>query len=115
MESPELERSEVHVPDSVVDLLEPHVFPGTDDRDVDPLRVPAYPAVGADVAHLEAIGVFERRESARHLARRGRVDTRRGLLLEGFVGSFMIELLAKAVELPLLRWQVAGRGLWPRP
>jgi len=37
----ELERSEVNVPDSVVDLLEPYVLADAHDRDIDPVAFPA--------------------------------------------------------------------------
>ncbi len=67
-EASKLERSEVHVPDAVVDFLQTHVFADADGGDVDPPSIPADAAVGADVAHFEPIGVFQRREFLGHLA-----------------------------------------------
>ena len=55
----ELERAKVDVPDTVIDLLEPHVFSGAHDADVDPIMLPADAAVEAHVAHLEVAGVVE--------------------------------------------------------
>ena len=36
----EFERAKVDVPDTVIDLLEPHVLPGAHDADVDPIPLP---------------------------------------------------------------------------
>lgn len=55
----ELERSEVDVPDAVIDFLQADVFADADGGNVDPLGVPADAAVGADVAGLEAIRILE--------------------------------------------------------
>ena len=68
-EPTELERSEVHVPDSVVDFLQPHVFADADGGDVDPSSIPANAAVGTDVANFKAVGIYQRREFVGHLAR----------------------------------------------
>src|SRR2546422_8850011 len=67
-QAPELERPEVHVPDSVIDLFEPYVFADADGGDVDPSPVPANAAIGAHVAHLEAIGIHQRRQPVGHLS-----------------------------------------------
>jgi hypothetical protein len=52
-------RSEIDIPDAVVDLFKADVLANAGRRDVDPLAVLPYAAVGADIAYLEAIGVFE--------------------------------------------------------
>ena len=52
----EFERAKVDVPDTVIDLLEPHVLPGAHDADVDPIPLPADAPVEAHVAHLEVPG-----------------------------------------------------------
>ena len=56
----EAQGPEVDGPDAVVDLLEADVRAHADRGDVDPAVIPANAAVRADVAHLEAIGIFER-------------------------------------------------------
>ena len=57
--SAELQRAEVYVPDSIVNLLQAHVLAHPHDRDVHPAAVPPNPAVGAHVADLEPVGVLE--------------------------------------------------------
>jgi len=54
-ETTQLEGSEVDIPNTVIEL---HVVAGTDGRDIDPVVFPTDTAVGADVTHLETIGVF---------------------------------------------------------
>src|SRR3990170_2909309 len=71
VQASELQWPEVDAPDAVVDLLQPHVLADAHAGDVDPgALLPANAAVGAHVAHLESIGVLERRELRRHLPRR---------------------------------------------
>src|SRR5258705_999143 len=101
---------EVHIPDAVVDLLEADILAHAHRGDVDPAAIPPNAAVGADVAHLEAIGIFERGEPAWHGPRRRVVARGGGLLIERLVGALVIEFLAKAVEPALLRAEAAGRG-----
>ena len=57
-ETTELEWTEVDIPNSVVDLFQGHVVAGTDSGNIDPVLFPTDTAVGADVTHLETIGVF---------------------------------------------------------
>ena len=54
-ETTELERPEVDIPDSVVDLFQAYVVAGTDGGDIDPVVFPTDAAVGADVTHLDAV------------------------------------------------------------
>ena len=56
VQAAELERSEVDVPETVIDFLEANLFAGTGDGDVEPVTAPANAAVGADVADFEAVG-----------------------------------------------------------
>src|SRR5439155_3400156 len=55
VQAAQLQRPEVHVPDPVVDFLQPDVLANTDDRHVHPATIPPYPPVGADVPDLEAV------------------------------------------------------------
>ena len=55
--TPELHDAEVDVPQAVIDGLQAQVLADESAADVDPLLSPADAAVGADVAHLKAIGV----------------------------------------------------------
>ena len=48
------------MPDAIVDVLEAAIFPDAGDGNVDPLTVLTDATVGADVAHLEAVGILER-------------------------------------------------------
>ena len=64
----QLERTEVDVPEAVINLFEAHVLAGADDGNIDPVGVPADPAVGADVTELKAVGIFERRQFGGHFA-----------------------------------------------
>ena len=58
----EFERAKVDVPDTVIDLLEPHILSGAHDADVDPIPLPTDAPVEAHVAHLEVAGVVEWRQ-----------------------------------------------------
>lgn len=88
----ELERAEEEVPDAVVDFFEADVLTGADDGDVDPMVVPADTAVGADVADLEAVWIFERWKFLGHGARGGLIDGHRSFLVEGFVRTDLVKL-----------------------
>ena len=101
----------IDIPDASIDFFEADILASTGNRDVDPLGVPANPTVGADVAHLEAIGIFEGRQLVRHLAGGGLVDRPRRLLVQGLMRALVIELLAEAIELALLGREAAGRRL----
>src|SRR2546426_2269369 len=104
----EPQRPKVDGPDAVVDLLKADVFADADSGHVHPPAVPPNAAVGAHVAHLEAIGVLERRQPVGHWPRRRGVVRCRGLLVERLVRPLVVELLAKDVEAPLLSDQAAG-------
>ena len=66
VQAAELQRSEIDVPEAVIDVLQPDIFAGTDAGDVDPVAAPADTAVGADLADFEAVRVFERWQALRH-------------------------------------------------
>src|SRR6266849_5169825 len=114
VQTAELQRAKVDGPDAVVDFLETDVFADADRGHVDPSPIPPNAPVGADVAHFEAVGVVERRQPVRHLARCRDVACRRRLLIECLVRPLVVELLAKDIEAPLLSREAAGcraRGL----
>ena len=58
-QSAKLERSEVDVPDLVVDLFEADVLADTTSADGDRMAVPFEAAVGADVADFEVGRIFQ--------------------------------------------------------
>lgn len=60
VEPSQAHRAEVDIPDSIIDLLEAYVLANAGDRDIDPLAVPADAAIGADVALLVVVRVFQR-------------------------------------------------------
>src|SRR5439155_7752127 len=91
------------------DFLRPDVLADAEDRHVHPATMPPDPPVGADVPDPEAVRVLERRQPVGHRPRRGRVTRGRRLLVERLVRALVIELLAKDVELALLRRQTPGR------
>jgi hypothetical protein len=103
------ELAEEDIPDSVVDLLHADVFTSTTDADVYPCVVPANAAVSTDKAFLEAIWIFQRRNTAGHGARRWRIAARRCLLVECLMRSEIVELGFEPIELALLRCQVPCR------
>ena len=60
IQSSEVEGSNVHVPEAVVDIFKTDVFLGKDVADLDPVGDPLDPAVLADEADLEGGRVRER-------------------------------------------------------
>jgi hypothetical protein len=90
--------TEEYVPIPVVDLLKADVITRTGDRNLNPIMVPADSTVGADVAYLEAIGIYERRDLFGNGAERRGIDRSRGQHIEGFMGLFIIEDLIEAVK-----------------
>src|SRR5437867_10257248 len=87
----EPQRPKVDGPDAVVDLLKADVFADADSGHVHPPAVPPNAAVGAHVAHLEAIGVLERRQPVGHWPSRRGVEGARGLLASAFCGPLVVE------------------------
>src|SRR2546425_1309937 len=57
VQTAKLKWPEVHVPDAVVDFLKANVLADAHGGDVDPAALPTDAAVGADVAHFEAIRI----------------------------------------------------------
>jgi hypothetical protein len=109
--SSELDRSEVYVPESVVDFLETDVLAGESVGYADPIRLPPDAAVLADEPDFEVAGLFDSRKLPRVLPRRRAVGRRRRLLPEPFVGSFFVVLAPELVESLLLGVEVApGRS-----
>ncbi len=99
---PECEGSTVDIPDAVVDFLEADIFPGTGDGDVDPATVPPEATVGADIAHLEAVGILEGWQFVGHRPGGRCIAGGRGAPVERLMRALMVELLADVVELLLL-------------
>jgi len=66
-------------------------------------------AIAADAADEEVGRVVVGLDPPGHRAQRCLVDLRRPLHVQCFVGTVFVELLAEAVQLPLLGWQAAGR------
>jgi len=67
MEPAELKGAEVDVPETIIDLFKPDILPSTDTGDIDPVGIPAYAAVGGDLADLETVRVFQWRQFCGHL------------------------------------------------
>lgn len=65
MESAQAKRAEVDVPFAVIDLDEPDILLAQGLADVDPLLVPADPAVAADAADLVMTGILQRGQAGR--------------------------------------------------
>jgi hypothetical protein len=107
--SPELEGAEGDVPDPIIDVLEADIAPGASDGDVDPLAVPLYAPGGADVAHLEAVGIVKRWPFIGHLPGGGFVTCCGCAHVERLVRPLMVALVAAVVALLLLGVQ-AGAG-----
>jgi len=61
----ELERSEVYLPDAVVDLFESDILAGERVGDADPVMFPADAAVATDEPDFEVTGILERRKRSR--------------------------------------------------
>ena len=61
-EAAEFQWPKIHVPNSVVDLLQADILAGAGNADVDPGTVPADAAVVADIASFEMCGVFKGRQ-----------------------------------------------------
>jgi len=100
------DRSEIHVPQPVVNLLETDVLPAERLGDANPIRLPSDSTVAADEAYFEMPGVFDSRKLPRELPRRRAVGRRWRFLSEPFVGSFFVELASELVEPRLLCTEV---------
>src|SRR5215218_4750422 len=98
----EFEWAEIDIPDAIVDFLEADIFPGTGDGDVDPLAVPPDATIGADVAHLEAVGIRERWQCVGHLPGGGFIAGGGCAHVERLMRPLMVELCTEVIELPLL-------------
>ena len=60
MKAAESERAEVHIPFAIVDLDEPNILATEGLTNVDPLLVPADPAIVTDAPDFIVAGVLER-------------------------------------------------------
>jgi hypothetical protein len=68
-QSPACEGADVDIPDAIVNFLEADLGSSAGGRNVNPLMVPTDAPIGADRAHLEAIGILERWQLIGHLPR----------------------------------------------
>jgi hypothetical protein len=109
VESTDFQGSIIHLPNAIVDLLQPNILPGTNGGDLDPIRLPTHPSTGIDVTDLETIWVFEWQYFPWHCTRGGGIDRSRRLLVESFVRTHIVELIAEMVEATLLSGHAAGR------
>lgn len=109
METADFQRAIIHLPDSIIDFFKTNIFPGTDSRNLNPVGAPANPAAGIDVSNLKTIGIDERKDLPRHRARGGSIDGSRRLLVEGLVGTLVVELIPEPVEATLLSGHTSGR------
>src|SRR2546427_8845808 len=96
-QAPELERPVVDIPDPIVDLLQAHVLTNADGRDVYPAAVSSDAAIPADVAHVEAIGVFQRGGRRWHLPAPGGGARRPRLLIEWLLWALMGGILSAII------------------
>jgi len=105
----EFQGSEGDIPDAIIDLLKADICPGTGGGDVAPSMVPPDAPVGADIAHLEAVGVLERWQFGGHCPRGGLGACGGGAHVERLMRPCMVELVTAVVALPLVRAKV-GTG-----
>jgi hypothetical protein len=106
VEAPGLQRSKAQIPFPVVDLDEADHFAAEHVADVDPLRLPADPAVGADDARLEVRGVLEGRGAPESGAGREAAEVPSGgPLLERRVERRLVRAPARgpAADAPVVR------------
>ena len=108
METTDFQGSIIHLPNTIVDLVQPNIFPGTNGGDLDPIRLPTHPTTGIDVTDLETIWVFEWQYFPWHCTRGGGIDRSWRLLVESFVWAYIVELIAEMVEATLLSGHAAG-------
>jgi hypothetical protein len=103
---PACERAERDSPDAIVAFLAADIFPGTGAGDGNPWAVPPDAPVGADVAHLEAVGIVERGQWVGHLPGRGLIAGGGGAQIERFVRPLLVERFTAVIERPL--WGAQG-------
>src|SRR5712671_2369156 len=97
------ERTDLHRPDPVGDLLKPDVMAVEGAAEKQDLLRPRDTPVGPDAPHLEMPEIVEGRQTRRQGSRRASiVGTRRGLP-EGLVGPIVVVFAAKAAKPALLR------------
>jgi hypothetical protein len=99
---PELEGSEVHSPDPIVNFLKANIFADADVCNVAPLMVPTDATIGAALAYLEAVRVLKRWQFSRHLPRGGVIAGGGCAPVERLMRTRMVALFAEGVELLLL-------------
>src|SRR5713226_9686646 len=113
MKAAQPHRSEVHIPQPVVNFFKANLELGEQVTHVHPARVPADPPVAADEATLVMARIEQRREPHPVRQRGGRIAARRRRVAERFVWALGVVALAEVIEAALLRREVrlwwAGR------
>src|SRR5712692_6622236 len=106
----EPDRPEVHLPESVVDLLEADVQLGEDVAHVHPPAAPANAAVATHAPHFIMPRIRDRQERGGVRPRGRLVQTCGQALAEGFVPPLRVVALAEPVKAALLGRQRARGG-----
>ena len=109
MEAAETNGAIEHLPESIIDRLEPDVLLAQDVADADPLTVPADATVAADPPDLEVAGIFDRGEPVRIRSVRRMVDGCGRLLSQRLVRPLVVEEMTEGVESFLLDHVVLRR------
>src|SRR5258708_39924258 len=89
-------------PDAVVDFFERDVFSGERGGDKQRRAVPGYAAIAAHQPHFHVPRIVQGRQSGRHRSWRGRIATRRRVILQPFVGALLLVFPTEATELLLV-------------
>jgi hypothetical protein len=105
-EPTEFEGSEVDIPHPIVNFFEADIGSYANVWDVDPSMVPPDAPIGADRAHLEAVGILKRWQFVRHLPGGGGIAGGGGAHVEHLVRPLAVELFTEALILALLSTRV---------
>jgi hypothetical protein len=104
------------MPDTIVNVLKADICTDADVCDVDPWMVPTDATIGADVADLEAVRIFQGRQFRRHWAWCGVIEGGRRWPIKRVVRPLMGARLTAALAALLLsaavgRWGPCGCGV----
>src|SRR5262245_49730055 len=102
LQTTEVNGTESHAPNAIVDLFETYRLTRKDEGNVDVSVPPFDAAATVDAPHIEVVRIRHLVKAERHATGRRLVDRRRWLLAEGFVGTFVVEDVPEAVEGDLL-------------
>src|SRR5687768_8277633 len=110
VESSQTHRTEMQVPDPIINGLETNGFTDQYPADGQLARVPRDGAGRTNTSNFIMPGVNDRFESAWQRPSRGHVEPRGGLLPERLVRPLLVVDPTKPTEAPLLARQIRGRG-----